>query len=1444
MASLVLHKGINKTENIGIIRVYPDDTVEQVVIKVLKVLKTQQPSILPYIWTHKSPLNVGYADELPIWWRLNPFECDIDANDDNSMPSILNPQYRMIGKSLKVLHVALASDIPEKLKAWYVPFKRDILEENIGNDLVDDFYHVLRNKQDIPPVTMSYGRMNMDANVFSDIDNVRGLWKHMMTNAEAQVMRHSDGNPGHIDYKLYAKHGFSIDELEGIFYEAKVPNVPSVQTWVMLPYGAWAIITISETSRAGCFAARMLCSLGYSLCSWKEARQRTDAIFKNLGMKRPEWIPRSLAIRAVVKVQGGMYEKVTNALPRCIGIFQPVPGKAAYEFLRVEGKDKTKGKDERKGGAVYGHTFEVIKRIEGLQMNIEGYDFGMIDRLIMYMRALASMANTSDMYPKLFVQQQAKGKKLPIKRSSSEKQVKRKSSASNDSSKSEKMPKRRAFVMRLDDGSSSSGGGSMVGGAIGKAGHAYYVKRIRNLDPKIVTGTQYSSKCGTQQQPVVLSDNELKRIDEKYPGSYDSSIKYGTDPSKRYNYICPRIWCPESEVSLTYEQLAANGNRCPGPDQGGHGEEPIMLDKMPYWSKNQNKKHHIGFIRDNDSGICLPCCYKNPSRPEELRQCTLDPLKENGKDSVSHTTQTNTDTNANTNTNADTNVKTKKLGPVRNNHVLRENIVPPKGRLGKIPTILEGLLTPGCKDKERNCVYRKGIDHVEGPKRTNHSFMNAIAALAGLDGGRSELLRMLQKRLGLYEFVVMGNGRLIDAFYGNGTVSSKELKAWMRNHPRDAVAFAEVPERRVNSIWMARRRFLEHIASGDTKSPHIGHYMCELLGFSLVIWDRTGDEAYLVCPPDSRPDLDSFAMVLKTDDTYEPMVLGKSGEFVMSKSADIYNNIKGYVASCGISLENSRVALFPDAFDAWAKQHEAFPGMYTIRGVVVSSDIRPIGLLLACGVLLSTPQLPWRSLARNPVPLLWREDVGQIHAMVSANQLDTLRAFARPFGVMVLPERTGPYDLTNVIPDSPIDADAVKPVMPTLPGFLRDFAEKERSSNSMWNRTARKIAAIVNKGINEPEAILNEFSKTRNNDIINMAQVLVADLFASQTKDVRNVDQWLSRELGIIQSWYSTEVKRINRGKSWGFTQAAVMKGLPREVLAPAVAPLPKDGLLPSMAAAIVQELVEVASEPVGLTWDKQTDVGSVVSLKWSTKLKGAAVWSPPNSITREDAFQDVASRICQELFTSPIDTSVVYKEGDFSYFNLASDAMRYTSLSEKRQTLVHAAMYDLISDPEVFAIWTQHMKRAKSKMAVIDGILDIESEYRAKLNNEQIVNIWKQVRDKTKPHTVDYEALARLLGVSMFIMLPRKPYGDGKEEGGKNKKRNGIEDMSETALFYKSARDNAPIALFYRTTEHVLCPIILNSANERLLHEQSTLQKKHKDIWEIIEVAMAKRVI
>jgi len=145
------------------------------------------------------------------------------------------------------------------------------------------------------------------------------------------------------------------------------------------------------------------------------------------------------------------------------------------------------------------------------------------------------------------------------------------------------------------------------------------------LFPKTTSGNvkEYSRSCpwNVRRQPIILTDEEKRHIDENHAGSYDRAMKYGSSKSKKYWYICPRYWDLKKNVSLTHEEVeqikAREGDVVipPGADRIPPGkyifeftEDKYHIDKKTREYKSQSP----GFVDSKESAgskYCIPCCF-------------------------------------------------------------------------------------------------------------------------------------------------------------------------------------------------------------------------------------------------------------------------------------------------------------------------------------------------------------------------------------------------------------------------------------------------------------------------------------------------------------------------------------------------------------------------------------------------------------------------------------------------------------------------------------------------------------------------------------------------------------------------------------------------------------------------------------------------------------------
>ena len=147
--------------------------------------------------------------------------------------------------------------------------------------------------------------------------------------------------------------------------------------------------------------------------------------------------------------------------------------------------------------------------------------------------------------------------------------------------------------------------------------------------PKFKT---YSSSCQVkvQRQPVILTDEEKRKIDQEHPGSYTQALKYSAEEGKNLWYICPRFWCMKTKSPMTQEEV--NQGKCgPGviPVSANYkSNDPRVNTSLIEFNNanqhyNENREYVAntpGFIKHD--GVCMPCCFKKTKPSDQTCEKT------------------------------------------------------------------------------------------------------------------------------------------------------------------------------------------------------------------------------------------------------------------------------------------------------------------------------------------------------------------------------------------------------------------------------------------------------------------------------------------------------------------------------------------------------------------------------------------------------------------------------------------------------------------------------------------------------------------------------------------------------------------------------------------------------------------------------------------------------
>jgi hypothetical protein len=116
----------------------------------------------------------------------------------------------------------------------------------------------------------------------------------------------------------------------------------------------------------------------------------------------------------------------------------------------------------------------------------------------------------------------------------------------------------------------------------------------------------YSKMCGAVdgRQPIALTPKALAELRESGQDLY--SVE-----TRGVAYVCPQVWCPVLQTSMTVEDFVAAGSVCPDGTPG------IDMTRAKYWRGAPAR--YPGFLgaHKHPDGLCMPCCFKRPQTPEQ-----------------------------------------------------------------------------------------------------------------------------------------------------------------------------------------------------------------------------------------------------------------------------------------------------------------------------------------------------------------------------------------------------------------------------------------------------------------------------------------------------------------------------------------------------------------------------------------------------------------------------------------------------------------------------------------------------------------------------------------------------------------------------------------------------------------------------------------------------------
>jgi len=164
----------------------------------------------------------------------------------------------------------------------------------------------------------------------------------------------------------------------------------------------------------------------------------------------------------------------------------------------------------------------------------------------------------------------------------------------------------------------------------------YFQNKISEKEPKLILTEKqgkynaYSRVCPSadRRQPVILTKEELDRINEENPGFLkdEDVIHYGSSEDKNFYYVCPRYWNLKTNAIVTPAQMEKdNLYKHIIPKKGKESKkatnEKYIYEFSPPGNTDKDFKQYPSFqVNKHPDGYCLPCCFTNWDTPDQIKR--------------------------------------------------------------------------------------------------------------------------------------------------------------------------------------------------------------------------------------------------------------------------------------------------------------------------------------------------------------------------------------------------------------------------------------------------------------------------------------------------------------------------------------------------------------------------------------------------------------------------------------------------------------------------------------------------------------------------------------------------------------------------------------------------------------------------------------------------------
>jgi hypothetical protein len=828
-----------------------EDAINKIAYYINKNSKHSDEKVPYYVWVNNEPFlyNLGTI----VWkgYDINPFKSsDRKSNEINEALQKNYNKSKELFNTNDIINIVFKNDFDYDNKYYFDNFKFKSNNYKLNSDsIITELYKlkILNTKK----ISEEYYNVIFSAYI-TDIPSLIVIFDKISATNKIQLIQYINNNINKTYYKLYKKHTFNRKELSRISKEdnkgSESINIYYSKTDIVITIYADGIINL------------------------KFKYQIDNGVIINDILKYKDELNKY--INDVLNIDIVLKEQHINAR------IKYNIDKTKYSDLKNELEKSTIFTELNAEEFYYKRTSNYIDRsiidkniknnMQNNNIKLNTIDFADVldTKIIVKKKNGAYMFDIK--YAKSFFEFECLEYWVSkiMERTINNKQSTRDSTDSSDdvSATSYRMPSRKNTT------SSSSGGN-------GDENKNYLINKLKNADKELWKDDNViknkSRKCQRFKQPIPLSSEEFADFERKGLNKhFDNSIKYNNN-----YYICPRLWCPKSNIPLPFTEEGNPNAKCPIAD-----EKPMRLNED---MKNKNLPRNVYIIKKYN----IPCCGRKS--------------KEDAKDDI--------EDKSNKSNNSDESKKQKKpkkssaqdnIDKKENNYIMKDYPINYNNRFGDIPKELYKILYPGnyndylkvCSSpsniNKKECILRKGLINIdEIPNKYDNKYDNIINTVAYLVGKKREaFIDDIKNKIDIITYLSLDNGNVCKDFGDSEPVlleNNRELYNELKKHLNNVnkkTKMIELPKfnsrkekeifkiSRLLYIFKSYKKFIAYISADNYPHDKGIQYLYSLVAILykklLIVWEKTMDSSSIeqsinLLVPDYINDIVSYYGLLK-----------------------------------------------------------------------------------------------------------------------------------------------------------------------------------------------------------------------------------------------------------------------------------------------------------------------------------------------------------------------------------------------------------------------------------------------------------------------------------------------------------------------------------------------------------------------------------------------------